>query len=77
MARSAGEDGPGIGDEVIYNLKRWDVIDRKSAVQVPGQPHRPGKLRLVRWGTGRVADGSTNEAVWAPEDQVVLTTGRQ
>lgn len=57
---------PGLGDVVIYRLRRWEVVRTCSVVQSPDPsvPHRPNELRLLHAVTG--------EAVWAPEDQVVV-----
>jgi hypothetical protein len=59
-------DRIAVDDEVIYQHKRWRVIDTISVEQSPDYrvPRKPNKLRLLR--------GS--EAVTVTVDQVVQAT---
>jgi hypothetical protein len=59
-------DRIAVNDEVIYQYKRWQVVDTISVEQSPDYqvPRKPGKLRLLRG----------HEAVTVTVDQVVQAT---
>jgi hypothetical protein len=59
-------DRIAVNDEVIYQRKRWQVIDTISVEQSPDYrvPRKPNKLRLLRG----------HEAVTVTVDQVVQAT---
>jgi hypothetical protein len=57
-----------INDEVIYQVKRWQVVRIVPQVQVADYtaPRVPDQLRL--WGP------ATGEAIWASADAVIVAT---
>jgi hypothetical protein len=56
-----------VNDEVIYQMRRWQVVRVVPQVQsiAPGAYRRPDRLRLMHRTTG--------EAVWADTASVVPT----
>ena len=59
-----------INDEVIYQVKRWQVLRIVPQVQVADYtaPRVPDQLRLWRPATG--------EAIWASADAVIVATAK-
>jgi len=56
-----------VDDEVVYQVRRWQVVRVEPQVQsiAPGAYHRPDRLRLMHRTTG--------EAVWADAASVTPT----